>query len=40
MFAAMTLRGAMSPPFGVIGSPVAVTMYAISGLVDSVPVSE
>src|SRR5690606_17598345 len=30
----------MSPPLGVIGKPVAVSMYAISGLVASVPVSE
>lgn len=29
----------MSPPLGVIGRPVAVSMNAISGLVDSVPVS-
>jgi len=29
----------MSPPLGVIGRPVAVSMYAISGLVPSTPVS-
>jgi hypothetical protein len=29
----------MSPPFGVIGRPVAVSMYAISGDVPSTPVS-
>ena len=29
----------MSPPLGVMGRPVAVSMNAISGLVESVPVS-